>query len=270
MDSLKDRIRRSVAQRGYVGTLQLSVVSLGWMIFPRFRRTEAERERVDAEFDRKYGVDTGGVFRPKQNDVVGQHWAFGGNYQAVDPSVFVQILGRLHLPFEDFTFVDLGSGKGRTLLLASSFPFRRIVGVEYCRELNKIARTNLARFQPPERRCAAIETHHADAAEFQMPDGPLVLFLFHPFAEPVMSTVVSNLTESFRKNPRRIVVVYCIPNHASVWERTGLFHRIGTSPAVFDTHPACESKGKELLAAAQALYFLVIDACSQICPTLNY
>jgi hypothetical protein len=34
------------------------------------------------------------------------------------------------LDFRDLVFIDLGSGKGRTLLMASDYPFRRIVGVE--------------------------------------------------------------------------------------------------------------------------------------------
>src|SRR5512140_1628938 len=130
MDSVMDRIRRSVAQRGYWGTLQLCMVTLAWAIFPRFRSTEIRRRQTDVEFDRKYGVETGGVYRPKAEDVIGANWAYGGNYQAIEPSSFLEVIGALRIPFEEFTFIDFGSGKGRSLLLASLFPFKRVIGVE--------------------------------------------------------------------------------------------------------------------------------------------
>jgi hypothetical protein len=259
MDSLMDRIRRSVAQRGFIGTAQLCVVQVLWIILPRFRRTEAQRERVDAEFDRKYGVDTGGVVRPKADEVVGGHWAFGGNYQAVDPSMFLNFLGKLNLPFPEFTFIDFGSGKGRTLLLASFFPFSKIVGVEYCRELNRVARQNAGRFWPAERVCLEIEVQDGDAAEYPIPDEPLVLYLYHPFSEQVMSKVIQNVVDSYRRHPRRIVVVYFFPQLAALWEATGVFQRTHDIPAIFDTIRAYEPARNEVPAAAQA--FVILEAC---------
>src|SRR5882724_12595376 len=38
-----------------------------------------------------------------------------------------------------YTFVDLGSGKGRILFLAAEFPFRRIQGIEFAVELHREA-----------------------------------------------------------------------------------------------------------------------------------
>lgn len=264
-----DRFRRSIAQRGFAGTIQLSMVAFAWMIFPRFRHREARRQQADAEFDSRYGVDTGGVFRPKSNQVVGANWAFGGNYQAIDPSAFVQALRALQLPFQDFTFVDLGSGKGRTLMLASLFPFKKVIGVEYCRALSDIARQNIARFQPSDRLCATVDVQDGDAAEFQMPGGPLLLFLFHPFAEQVMSKVVKNVVESYRQVPRRIVVVYFIPNLSGLWEATGVFHRTQQTPAVFDTQPVQARAGKELFPIAHALYLFLLQAGSDLAAALS-
>lgn len=262
MDSLIDCLRRSIAQRGWFGTCQLCVVSLLWLILPRFRQTEARRRQVDAEFDRQYGVDTGGVFRPKSHEVVGGNWAFGGNYQAVDPASLLEVLSGLDLRFEDFTFIDFGSGKGRSLLLASLFPFKKIVGVEYCGELNAIARRNASRFRPVQRRCSDIEVVDQDAAAFPLPSGPLLLFLFHPFAEPVMSQVVRNVAEAYRKEPRRVVLLYFLPNLASLWEATGLFQRTQNLPAVFDTEPAFATRTKEVDASAQVFGLILMQACS--------
>lgn len=35
------------------------------------------------------------------------------------------------VPLQDYDFLDFGSGKGRTLLMAASFPFKKITGVEF-------------------------------------------------------------------------------------------------------------------------------------------
>ncbi len=43
------------------------------------------------------------------------------------------MMAALPIEFNQFTFIDLGSGKGRTLLMASDFPFRKILGVEILR-----------------------------------------------------------------------------------------------------------------------------------------
>src|SRR6202035_991074 len=45
------------------------------------------------------------------------------------------------------TFVDLGSGMGRVLCLAATYPFRAVVGVEQCASLNEVARMNVQRMR---------------------------------------------------------------------------------------------------------------------------
>jgi predicted RNA methylase len=41
------------------------------------------------------------------------------------------------------TFVDIGSGKGRALIIAAEYAFKRIIGVEYSPSLATICRRNL-------------------------------------------------------------------------------------------------------------------------------
>ena len=202
---------------------------------PSLRRLAAARQAADEAFDRDDGVETGGILRSRQNELVGENWALGGNYQAVDPSAFSDALNEVTIPHSEFTFIDFGSGKGRALLLASEFPFRKVMGVEYCRPLNQIARENVQRFPAAVRRCTEIEVVDADAAEYAIPGGPLMLFFYHPFAEPVMDKVARNVSEAFQKQRRRIVVIYLVPYFAHLWERTGFLKRIRSTPAIFDT-----------------------------------
>lgn len=230
MDSLLDRIRRSLAQRGLFGTAQLCWISL----LPGARQREARRRHIDAEFDRKYAVDTGGTLRPSPDDVVGENWSLGTHYAAVEPAAFAEALNQIPLSHSEFTFMDFGSGKGRCLLLASEFPFKKIIGVEFCPELNRIARQNVLRYPASARRCEEIEILDADASTFAIPNEPLLLFLNNPFAAPLMAKVVKNVADSFRRCPRRIAVIYFWPFHADLWQAAGFLKRIQSSPAIFD------------------------------------
>jgi tRNA1(Val) A37 N6-methylase TrmN6 len=141
------------------------------------------------------------------------------------------------VPHGEFTFLDFGSGKGRTLMLAAQFPFKRIVGVEYCDELSRLARQNLLRLPAGERRCENVEVVTVDAAEYAIPEDPLVIFMYNPFSEPVMASVVRNVTDSLQKKPRRVVVIYYFPFFGSLWEAAGFVKRAEQNLAFFETQP---------------------------------
>lgn len=237
MDSVTDRIKRSLAQRGLWGTVRMCFGSLLARALPAVRQKEARRRQMDEDFDQQYGVDTGGTFRPKAGEVVGQNWALGNHYEAVEPDSFLDTLSKLQIHHADFTFVDFGSGKGRGLLLASEYHFRRIIGVEFCPALNRIARQNILRYKTSATRWQQIEIVEGDAGEFAIPDEPLLIFVNNSFAAPLMSKVAKNVTGSFARFPRRIVVLYFWPFFADLWEQTGFLRRIQSSPAIFDTGP---------------------------------
>ncbi len=146
-------------------------------------------------------------------------------YRAVGDVDFGVILGRLGVSVERFTFVDLGSGKGRAILLASALPFKRIVGVEISEELTSIARRNLRCARAHARRCRDIELVCMDAADYVLPEEPVVLYLYNPFERSVMAQVVGNVSASFRSHPRRIVVLYFIPRLAQMWDQVAFLER---------------------------------------------
>ena len=133
----------------------------------------------DIDFDFDHGVDTTWANVPLRTRV--RELLSGGQYQPSEPALFHQILRSLPIALDGFTFIDLGSGKGRTLLMASDYPFRRIVGVEVLAELNEIAQQNIARYSGDQQKCFALESHAGDARDFVFPHEPTVLYLFNPF-----------------------------------------------------------------------------------------
>jgi SAM-dependent methyltransferase len=121
------------------------------------------------------------------------------------------IPGQTVLNFRDFTFIDLGCGKGRTLLMASDYPFRRIVGVELLPSLHQIAQQNLRQYKSEAQKCFALQAICADANDFSFPDEPLVLYLFNPLPESGMRCVRANLEQSLRTHPRAFYILYHNP-----------------------------------------------------------
>ena len=107
-------------------------------------------------------------------------------------------MASLEIDFQPFTFIDIGSGKGRVLLMAADYPFRRVLGVELFPSLNRIAQKNLSSYKSESQCCFVLETICGDAREFVFPPEPIVLYLFNPLPESALIEVVANLEHSLR------------------------------------------------------------------------
>jgi SAM-dependent methyltransferase len=163
--------------------------------------------RVDLEFDRAHAVDTAGVVRLQSLQLESDNREFGVRYEATNPDWFRQLLGELPIKYSEFVFIDFGSGKGRALMLASEYPFARVVGVEFSPQLVETARRNLERFQSDRQCCRAFELVCADAVDFELPDQPAVLYFYNPFGEPVLRRVLENVRSSATASARPIYAV---------------------------------------------------------------
>ena len=163
----------------------------------------------DADYDWDHRVNTTSAAVGARDRLLG---AFYSSYQPTDRALFREMLDTIqqqaNLNFAEFTFLDLGSGKGRTLLMASDYPFRRIIGVELLPALNQIAKENLHAYRSESQKCFSLQSICADAARFRLPEGPLVVYLFNPFPEPGLHQFTQNLEQSLREHPRPIYVLY--------------------------------------------------------------
>jgi len=186
--------------------------------FARDSTPERLRQRFgDADYDWDFRVNTTSGAVGWRDRLLGM---FHSAYQPTEPVAFHGMLDALQqtptidhttINFRDFTFIDLGSGKGRTLLMASDYPFRRIVGVELLPALHAIARENLRQYKSESQKCFAIESTCADATTFPLPEDPLVIYLFNPFPESGMRQVAANLEQTLRAYPRPAYVLYHNP-----------------------------------------------------------
>jgi SAM-dependent methyltransferase len=186
-------------------------------------------------FDLQFGVQTSGLVPGRHLAVGHAHDRHATAYYAVAPSVFQAILVRWRrcrppAPIDEFTFVDLGAGMGRAVLLAAEFPFRAAVGVELHPTLARIARKNLALWRSAGRACAPMRIVCADAAEFELPAGPCVVFLFNPFGAPLLRRLLKNWSRRLAGREGQVDILYVNNEQERVLERQPGFRRLFAGP----------------------------------------
>ena len=165
------------------------------------------------DYDWDYRVDTTGATVSWRDRLLG---TLHSPYQPTEPALFRQMLGSLRIDFRAYTFIDLGSGKGRTLLMASDYPFKRIVGVELLDSLHQVALQNIAKYRSDSQQCFRLESVCADATQFEFPSEPIVLYLFNPLPKSGLAQVIERLERALRDNPRQFVVLYHNPEYETM------------------------------------------------------
>jgi hypothetical protein len=152
-----------------------------------FRRELKRQHAINLAFDRRHGVDTAGEVALSDAGLSPEAAARAHHVYRPDWEANLHDgLRALGVDFDGYTFVDIGSGKGKLLMLASDYPFARIVGVEFAPALHAAAEANLARYASPKQRCANLETVFGDALDYRLPGGPLVCLLFSELERSAM------------------------------------------------------------------------------------
>lgn len=209
------------ARGGFLPALKMLSAEL-WG-FLRDSTPARERQRYgDMDYDWDFHVDTTSAAVGWRNRLLG---VFHSPYQPTEPRLFREMIESLEINYAQFAFIDLGSGKGRTLLLASEYPFRRVLGVELLPELNQLAERNIREFRSDARKCGSVRSLCVDASILVFPAEPLLLYLFNPFLESGLTQVVSNLEQSLRSHPREVVVLYHNPLLANVLDASRALKR---------------------------------------------
>lgn len=193
-------------------------------LFRLFSRRALPLPLLPHPFDFTYGTDTSGLIPPEQLRSHHPQSHASSAYYAMSPSRFRAAISRWlqsappH-PLGDYTFLDLGCGKGRALLLATELPFREAIGIELHRGLARTARRNLSlwRAGSSSAQCSA-RILRGDATAVRLPPGPCLLYLFHPFAAPAMARLISHLRCTLRARASGpLDIIYFNPEAGGLW-----------------------------------------------------
>jgi SAM-dependent methyltransferase len=228
MPTLIEKFGCSLRSDGFVRT---AVRALGHLVYLHNRW-------IDGGFDRRFGTDTCGIIAPSALALQGEHAHAANRYEPVQIPVFRRIMRDLPVRHEDHAFVDFGSGKGRALLMASQYPFRRVIGVELSSMLHAAAVRNAAVFERRHPGAARIELVCGDALRYPLPEGHVVCFLYNPFGRPLVQRLIENLDLARLGRSRHIFVVYRNPVCADLFDQAGFLHAVAATRKyrIYRTH----------------------------------
>lgn len=205
-DHIDRKIRRSLHIRGLLGTVKFCT----FVLFSPARRRKVVHAsgKSPSNFDLRFGVETSGWLEVADLDIEEHLRINTVGYQATPPELVREAIDFLNLCHSDFAFLDIGCGKGLALLVASEYPFRKIIGLELSPTLSRIAQQNAAKLLAQRNSSANIQVILGDALEYPLPEGPLVVFLYNPFTGDPMKRLVSRLAAEHEVQSRDIYVIY--------------------------------------------------------------
>jgi SAM-dependent methyltransferase len=175
-------------------------------------------------FDRFHGTDTSGTAMTKHLPVSAAIRDQAIDYAGSQPNVLRLALAKLP-QLNSYTFLDLGCGKGRALLVASEFPFRDILGVELSSNLAQVTRLNAAIFADRFPNRPTVRVAVGDASTYPLPAGNLVIFLYHPFSAALVANVVAGVEAALTAAERSIYIVYYNPIAGHCFDASPQLHR---------------------------------------------
>lgn len=172
------------------------------------------RKATEWYFDYRWGTDTTGFIVYSQDSTNPLHRTAEA-YEATTPRNFKEIMRTVsNLPMPD-VFLDIGCGKGRTLIMASLYGFKRVIGVEFDADLAKAAEANVSRFRKKMPDTRQLDIVCGDAGAYDFPDENSLIYFFNPFKECVMAKTLENIRRSARNTKER-TIIYHIPMHAAL------------------------------------------------------
>jgi predicted RNA methylase len=167
-------------------------------------------------WDTVHGVETRNEVELNNLGIIDKVAAENAVRYQTDSGNMPRLLRELNLDWQEYTFVDLGAGKGRPCMIAAGLPFRRVVGVEISANLVQRAQANLRRYRGDLR--APVTFEESDAGNFRFPRTPLVVFAYNPFGYDLMKAVLRNLSEAYAEEPHPIWFIYRIATQRKVFE----------------------------------------------------
>ena len=210
LTDISNRVVRKIRREGYLNTIaQLGLWAESFW------------------FDVRYGVDTHRKIGLGRLNISSPTVKFGRGAQSTFVRHMRKVLDEIR-PSASDVLVDFGCGKGRVLLIAAKYGFKRVVGIEFSKYLCSIARENIRRMQKKTSLCP-IEVICNDASLYDVRPDETVFFFFNPFESVVMNKVIRKIEDSFDQHPRRISIVYLAISSQRIGLESGRFKLVRDS-----------------------------------------
>lgn len=171
------------------------------------------------KFDLKYKVETNTSVAPSRDSKL-EAFNDAELYWPTREKPFDSMITKIHEDYSNFSFIDVGCGKGRVMIMAAKFPFKTIHGIELSNDLARKCEYNLTLIQQQFPN-VTFNVHNVNALNFQLPIENLFLYLFDPFGRDTLKAFLNNLKLSAQQSKKRVIVLYYLPRHKDVFVEAG-------------------------------------------------
>jgi hypothetical protein len=164
----------------------------------------AREQFWESYFERRLGIHTAGRMSQEEAGITNPDSV---HYTPSDYRSIFEAFRHLRIQPEQDVFIDYGSGKGRVVVVAATYSFRQVIGVEISPDLARIAMENLS-LARSRLRCKNAQVVTTDATLFDIPPDATVFFFYSPFGGSTLRGVLDRIRDSLSRAPRRITIVF--------------------------------------------------------------
>jgi len=166
--------------------------------------------RHEMKGEKKYGLKTVGINNLK-SEIPSDKLLHASVYQPINYYSAEQLFEQTYLEDIEGVLLDMGCGKGRIFGVAAAYGFTRMIGVDFSAQLCKEALETASEVKSQYEEEIDIQVVYESAADYAIPTTVNTIFLFNPFDEFVMRSMLLRLTESLAIKHRPIKILYANP-----------------------------------------------------------
>lgn len=166
-------------------------------------------------FDWRHGTDTASGVPHRSLDMPTEQRQRASWYVPVPLHSFNYVLDHLPLEYPHYSFLDIGAGKGKAMYLASQYPFRQILGVEFAAMIAVTCRKNMAKLCRDDGAAVPWRLDVMNALEARLPDGPCFLFLYSPFSNTGINVFLARLEHWIKGRTQPLILCFVDDKGAS-------------------------------------------------------
>lgn len=164
----------------------------------------------------KYGINTIKPVSLNDLTITEGDKSKSSRYEALNYYILENLLENFCRLFpNEKNLVDVGSGKGRIMIVAAHYGFTTIKGIDFAKELCDTAKRNInkikARFPD-----ITFKIYCKDVLNYMVAADDNVFFLFNPFNGEIMEKFLEKIDQSVQEHPRTIYLIYANPQQKKI------------------------------------------------------
>lgn len=167
---------------------------------------KAHHYLYDRTFERYEAVPTSTCVHIVNLDFDAELRRHSREYLATPRLLIRQAIELIPEPLDRFTFIDIGSGLGRPLLVAAEYGFKAVIGYELSPSLHAGAVANIEHARKTLNLRTNAKSVNANALEADWPQGSCVFFLFNPFDREFMQRFLQRVQATTGPGTRHYLV----------------------------------------------------------------